>query len=172
MGGNGEDTFVYTARRVCVPQSSQKHLRVYPIGGRPAGPMQVAEGAGQAGYAALESGWFLKSSQGITYTLLEYSCCADEYTMLCHLSVSFNTMISDLRSMPGCTRCNCVHHAEITLYQNHVTSCPRRQGPRGRNEGRLSDQAQLGLLLQGRETHERAEGWRKAGHHSHFRSAS
>lgn len=66
MGGNGEDTRAYTARRVCVPEGSQEHLRIYPAGGRPAGPMQVVEGAGQVGFTALEPCWFYKHSEGIT----------------------------------------------------------------------------------------------------------
>lgn len=74
MGGNGEDTRAYTAGRVCVPEGGQEHLRIYSVGGRPAGPMQVAEGAGQAGFAALESGRLHEYSQGITVssTVLQF----------------------------------------------------------------------------------------------------
>lgn len=64
MGGNGEDTRAYTAGRVRIPESGQEHSGIHPAGGRPAGPMQVAEGASQAGLAAAESGRLLQCPQG------------------------------------------------------------------------------------------------------------
>lgn len=64
MGCNGEDTRAHPAGRVCVPESGQEQPRVYPAGGRPAGPLQVAKGVGQAGLTALEFGRLPQPSQG------------------------------------------------------------------------------------------------------------
>lgn len=72
MGGNGEDTLTHTAGRVCVSESGQKHPGIYPAGGRPAGPMQVAKGAGQIGHATFESGWLFQCSQGVSKIICKY----------------------------------------------------------------------------------------------------
>lgn len=64
MGGNGEDTRAYTAGRILIPESGQEHLGIHPAGGRPAGPVQVAESAGQIGFATVESVRLLQCSQG------------------------------------------------------------------------------------------------------------
>lgn len=64
MGGNGEDTFAYTAGRIRIPESGQEHSGIHSAGGRPAGPVQVAEGVSQAGLAALESGRLPQCPQG------------------------------------------------------------------------------------------------------------
>lgn len=64
MGGNGEDTRAYTAGRVCISESGQEHLGIHSARGRPAGPMQVAEGASQTGFAAVESGRLPQCPQG------------------------------------------------------------------------------------------------------------
>lgn len=66
MGGNGEDTRAYTAGRIRIPKSSQEHVGIHPAGGRPAGPVQVAESAGQVGLATVESVRLLQCSQGKT----------------------------------------------------------------------------------------------------------
>lgn len=63
MGGNGEDTLAYTAGRIRIPESGQEHSGIHSAGGRPAGPVQVAEGVSQTGLAALESGWLPQRAQ-------------------------------------------------------------------------------------------------------------
>ncbi|XP_070159725.1 A-kinase anchor protein 17A isoform X4 [Polyergus mexicanus] len=63
MGCNGEDTRAHSAGRVCVPESGQEQPGVYPAGGRPAGPLQVAKSVGQAGFTALEFGRLPQRSQ-------------------------------------------------------------------------------------------------------------
>lgn len=64
MGGNGEDTCADTARRIRVPEGGQEHPGIYSAGGRPAGPMQVAEGVGPIGLAELESRRFRQCPEG------------------------------------------------------------------------------------------------------------
>lgn len=65
MGGNGEDSLVRAAGRVCISEGGQKHFRIYPTGGRFAGPMQVAKGVGQVGFSTLEFGWLPQCTQGM-----------------------------------------------------------------------------------------------------------
>lgn len=65
MGGNGEDSCIHTAGRIRVSESGQEHAGIHPAGGRPAGPMQVAESIGQVGLATFESSRFSQCPQGI-----------------------------------------------------------------------------------------------------------
>lgn len=65
MGGNGEDSHARTAGRIRVSESGQEHAGIHPAGGRPAGPVQVAEDTGQTRLAAFETPWLFQCPQGI-----------------------------------------------------------------------------------------------------------
>lgn len=91
MGCNGEDTCTHPAGRICVSQSGQEQPGVYPAGRRPAGPLQVAKGVGQVGFAALEFVRVPHRSQGAKVQLsLLYNLALIKYNVI--VDAPWNTL--------------------------------------------------------------------------------
>lgn len=64
MGGNGEDTPIDTARRVCFPESRQEYIRIHQIRGGPRGQIQASASVGETRRAAPEPGGLPKRLKG------------------------------------------------------------------------------------------------------------
>ena len=67
MGGNGEVTSVDSARRVCLPESRQEHIRIHQVRGGPRGQIQASASVGETRRAAPEPGGLPKRLKGIFF---------------------------------------------------------------------------------------------------------